>query len=276
MSRSSKRELLAPAVSRAVGDVLRSPGLALVPNASRTRESIAADPVHLPVTSPGENVEREASHAESRPWAHRDFTNVRVHTDANAAQTAQALHARAFTVGNHMVFGPGEFAPHRDSGRRLLAHELAHTRQEGSENRLARAPVTGVAMNPLPIDSYSVEMGTEGGVWAGKLAETFAIDRFDDETTARFAASDEERDAVMSSVFQRKPKGAVASQKIFPVAVPEPKSSGGSRDYSIRRGFLHRRKASGKASYASHSSERYRMRRPVPGPACQLYPTGVS
>jgi hypothetical protein len=59
-----------------------------------------------------------------------DFGNVRVHTDGGAAESAGALGALAYTVGDHIVFGAGHYAPQTTHGRRLLAHELTHTVQQ--------------------------------------------------------------------------------------------------------------------------------------------------
>ncbi len=59
-----------------------------------------------------------------------EFGDVRVHTDAQAAQAAAAVSARAYTVGNDVVFGEGRFAPETSAGRQLLAHELAHVVQQ--------------------------------------------------------------------------------------------------------------------------------------------------
>jgi hypothetical protein len=61
-----------------------------------------------------------------------DFSQVRVHTDETAAEAAQALHANAFTVGRHIVFGKGKFAPNTREGQRLLTHELTHSVQQTS------------------------------------------------------------------------------------------------------------------------------------------------
>jgi hypothetical protein len=58
------------------------------------------------------------------------FAAVRIHDDAGAAQAARALDARAYAVGNDLVFGSGEYGPGRPEGRRLLAHELAHFVQQ--------------------------------------------------------------------------------------------------------------------------------------------------
>jgi plasmid stability protein len=56
----------------------------------------------------------------------RDLSQVRLHTDTQASGAAQSLQARAFTIGQHVAFGAGEFAPQSRVGQHLLAHELAH------------------------------------------------------------------------------------------------------------------------------------------------------
>jgi len=74
-----------------------------------------------------------------------DFGDVRVHTDARAARSADAVSAHAYTVGRHMVFGPGEFDPAGTQGRRLLAHELTHA--------AANPGGLGVPTGPLRVSS---------------------------------------------------------------------------------------------------------------------------
>lgn len=59
-----------------------------------------------------------------------DLGDVRIHDGGVANETAVALNAHAFTTGKHVVFAPGKYAPGTDEGRRLLAHELAHTIQQ--------------------------------------------------------------------------------------------------------------------------------------------------
>ncbi len=70
-----------------------------------------------------------------------DFSDVRVHTDSRAAETARAVNARAFTVGREVVFGPGEYAPETTAGKRLLAHELTHVVQQGHGSNSATGGV---------------------------------------------------------------------------------------------------------------------------------------
>ena len=59
-----------------------------------------------------------------------DLSNVRVHTDAVAAKSAQSINALAYTSGNNIVFNNGQYSPNTDSGKRLLGHELTHVIQQ--------------------------------------------------------------------------------------------------------------------------------------------------
>lgn len=71
-----------------------------------------------------------------------DFTGVGVHTDARAARLSEQLGARAFTVGDQVFFGPGQFQPRTDAGKHLIAHELTHTLQQrgGARRQVWREP----------------------------------------------------------------------------------------------------------------------------------------
>jgi len=53
-----------------------------------------------------------------------------LHTGPEAAAAADSINARAFTVGNHVAFNRGEYNPASDSGKKVLAHELTHVRQQ--------------------------------------------------------------------------------------------------------------------------------------------------
>lgn len=119
---------------------------------SRVRVHPAASAQAGPlVTEPDEACEREAKRvaaeadgeAPAEAGPRRDFSRVRIHTDRLAAESAKGLHARAFTVGNQIVFGSGQYAPASMEGRRLLAHELTHVVQQsgGGPARIARAPL---------------------------------------------------------------------------------------------------------------------------------------
>jgi hypothetical protein len=76
-----------------------------------------------------------------------DFGRVRIHADPTAARSAEAVHARAYTVGDHIVFGAGEYNPTSQAGTRLIAHELTHVVQQrsGSVTSLSAAAAEGEA-----------------------------------------------------------------------------------------------------------------------------------
>jgi hypothetical protein len=79
-----------------------------------------------------------------------DFSRVQVHAGAVADQSAREVNARAYTVGQNMVFAAGRFAPGTHEGRRLLAHELTHVVQQRSVPTVQRAPEDGPAIGCKP------------------------------------------------------------------------------------------------------------------------------
>ena len=91
------------------------------------------------LASPAEPLEAEVRASMEAGFGY-DFSQVRVHRDRQAAQSARALNALAYTVGEHIVFGAGQYAPQTSAGQRLLAHELAHTVQQGGFEPPLRHP----------------------------------------------------------------------------------------------------------------------------------------
>lgn len=77
------------------------------------------------------------------PRLGHDLSGVRLHHDPAAADSARAVQARAYTVGQHVVFGRGEFQPAAAAGRQLLAHELVHTVQQGALPPVATLTIGG-------------------------------------------------------------------------------------------------------------------------------------
>jgi hypothetical protein len=61
-----------------------------------------------------------------------DFSKVKIHNDAPAHASSRSINALAYTHGEHIVFGEGQYQPHTTSGKKLLAHELTHVVQQGS------------------------------------------------------------------------------------------------------------------------------------------------
>jgi Domain of unknown function (DUF4157) len=81
-----------------------------------------------------------------------DFSQVRVHTDGRAAESARAVNALAYTVGRDVVFGMGQYVPGTSVGRRLLAHELTHVVQQDESRNAERvdSPRTPLTLQRQP------------------------------------------------------------------------------------------------------------------------------
>jgi len=86
------------------------------------------------LSSPGQALDPATSRFMENRFGH-DFSGVRVHTDNRAAESARSVNALAYTVGRDVVFGAGQYSPQSFSGRRLLAHELAHVVQQAGATK---------------------------------------------------------------------------------------------------------------------------------------------
>lgn len=105
------------------------------PSLSRPMPAASApDAVHEALTSPGQPLD-SATRAFFEPRFGHDFSQVRVHTDAKAAQSAFVTNKLAYTVGRDIVFGERQYAPGTTMGSALLAHELTHVVQQRSASR---------------------------------------------------------------------------------------------------------------------------------------------
>ncbi len=106
-----------------------------------------------------------------------DFSQVRIHHDAEAAALSRDLQAQAFTVGNDIYFNEGKYEPETASGKHLLAHELAHTLQQSGgaarkvqrfidEPQLAATPAADIMRDDNYIDNNIKSLT----YWAGEQA----------------------------------------------------------------------------------------------------------
>lgn len=136
-------------------------------------ETVIPPIVHQVVSSSGQALDPATREFMESRFGH-DFSQVRVHTDARAAESARAVSANAYTSGQNLVFGARMYEPGTERGRRLLAHELTHVVQQrpgaargiagadGPAERAAQeasqAVVSGRPVGPL------VAVGTHGEV----------------------------------------------------------------------------------------------------------------
>lgn len=98
--------------------------------ANVTGQAISTPVVDEVLRSAGQTLEPATQEFMGSRFGH-DFSHVRIHADAKAAESAKSIDAHAYTSGNHIAFDTGQYSPATDVGKWLLAHELAHTLQQG-------------------------------------------------------------------------------------------------------------------------------------------------
>jgi hypothetical protein len=129
-------------------------------NASAVDDRVALD---AGLQSSSQLLDRETQRFMESRIGH-DFSKVKIHTDAHAAESAKAMGALAYTVGDSVVFGAERYNPHSTDGCRLLAHELSHVVQQTRGGQ----PPTLDPHHPTERDADRVA----GAVAAGSKATT--------------------------------------------------------------------------------------------------------
>lgn len=215
-----------PPVTRASSNLLRrkcacggSPGpsgecaecrkkrLALQRKATKPTEPSPVPPiVHEVLRSPGQPLNPE-TRAFMEPRFGHDFGGVRVHTDTRAAESARAVNALAYTVGQDIVFATHRYGAGDPRNLQLLAHELAHTVQQG-------APTGGVGADQLEIAPADAP--------SERQAETSAAAILSDRRPALARGTDGLR------LARRGPMPAPAPVRPPPVRAPAPRAPGGT------------------------------------------------
>lgn len=193
-----------------------------------------------------------------------DFSQVRVHADANAAESARAVNALAYAVGHHVAFDTGRYSPQTEAGGRLLAHELAHIVQQrrgpaavhaqravsepgdpaereadaAADLAIRGLPVPSLVQTAAPVSLFPYQtigitlnranIATLTGVsyWVQRTG-----DRYDLTQSQRMAADPEEQSAVLAALWASNPPATVTahSERIVPVNPrPAPAVAAGS------------------------------------------------
>ncbi|GAB3023145.1 eCIS core domain-containing protein [Natronobiforma cellulositropha] len=113
-------------------------------------ETATPEVVRRVISQPGKPLEG-AVREEMEARMGDSFSDVQLHTGPEAAKAASALEARAFTTGNHVVFNRGEYDPESAEGKYLLAHELAHVRQQtGGQVSMLPQEGSSLVIDPDP------------------------------------------------------------------------------------------------------------------------------
>ncbi|HEY8794127.1 MAG TPA: DUF4157 domain-containing protein [Gemmatimonadaceae bacterium] len=106
------------------------------------------------------------------------LADIRVHTDADATRSADALGANAYTVGRDIVFGEGRFSPHTQEGRGLIAHEAAHVGQQSAGVMSGRVQAQHKDDKPAAKKTKAVTIKLNGATTADEIAEQLAQQYF--------------------------------------------------------------------------------------------------
>jgi hypothetical protein len=124
------------------------------------------------LSSPGRPLDA-GTRSFMEPRFGHDFSRVRVHTDEEAAASARSVNALAYTVNQHVVFGPEQYHPQTAPGQRLIAHELAHTLQQRNAPRGAHldpAYAEAEAHAHRAVEALDKPAGTMGSLHLGAFA----------------------------------------------------------------------------------------------------------
>jgi Domain of unknown function (DUF4157) len=119
---------------------------------------VAPPIVHDVLGSPGRPLEPGVRGEMEARFGH-DFSQVRVHTDARAADSAHAVSAAAYTVGRNVAFAEGRYRPDTADGRSLVAHELAHVVQQGGQGGPGGALPLAAAAGPAEAEAEASARG---------------------------------------------------------------------------------------------------------------------
>jgi hypothetical protein len=109
------------------------------------------------LNGPGQPIDSAALSFFERRFGY-DFSNVSVHTDCRAAESAAAIGAIAYTLGHEIVFASGRYDPTTHGGRKLLSHELAHVVQVGQHAQLANHVLRQVSPDVEPATTLSTSL----------------------------------------------------------------------------------------------------------------------
>jgi len=163
-----------------------------------------------------------ATRAALEPKFRHSFENVRVFADDRAAESADALAAQAYAVGSNIVFNAGRYEPNSSEGQRLLAHELAHTIQQGgtaghvslpSELNVSQSGETNESEAKQAADSTLSGQAMGVGLASGAM-----IARLEDENQQ--ASFPDPNQTVIPTITETAPQSNPKAPTSFPGDVP--------------------------------------------------------
>jgi len=179
------------------------PSLALQRRTASSSTTSAVPPiVHNVLATSGQSLDSGVRSFMEPRFGH-NFNQVRVHNDVQAAESAQAVNALAYTMGQDVVFGAGQYAPETMAGKRLLAHELTHVVQQQSASTIA--PQTKLAVSS-PDDATEKQ--------ADQVARVATAPE-EHKSTLKLSIPETSQHVLASPTLQRQPKPATAPENSY-------------------------------------------------------------
>jgi len=195
------------------------------------RTTAAPPIVHESLRTSGRPLD-DAARAFFEPRLGADLSEVRLHTDDQAAQGALDIHAKAFTHGQDIYFGHGFYQPGTQAGDKLLAHELTHTLQQENGASVQSTELVSHRDDPAEREAQSI---ADNFVRAGET---------DERTEARPSAG--------PPAIQQQATSAIQRDDDSPAGHPV-KAGFGNRPHAVETpGFGNQPPAGGKAGFGTH------------------------
>ncbi len=172
----------------------------------KTSEDDEASPVKDLMGRGGGNALDESTRDFMEARLGADFSDVRVHTGAEATQAARSVQAHAYTVGSDIVFQDGQYDPSSGDGRKMLAHELTHVVQQ-RQGPVDGTPAAGGISISDPSDRFerAAEATAERVMSSGPAAGGAGLQR--DE------APEVEEEELQASSIQREESGELEEEE---------------------------------------------------------------
>lgn len=183
----------------------------------RPRQSNLAPPiVHEVIRSSGRSLDA-ATREFMEPRFGHDFSGVRVHTDAKAVESAVAVNAQAYTVGQHLVFGRDQYQPQTQQGSLLLAHELTHVLQQGSASLPAVRLDVGEpdSLHERQADAVAATIDTERSFPSLESLSAPDLQRQAEPDAATEETAENESVALTQPIVSQAPRSAISIEEFI-------------------------------------------------------------
>jgi hypothetical protein len=168
-----------------------------------------------------------AVRAFMEPRFGHDFSKIRVHADKSSNDVASVLEARAFTLGQHIYFGAGAYQPDSPASQAVLAHELAHSVQQGDQagpapDRLTSLPISQ-AGEPLEREAEAAAQAITSGEAMAEISHRspYSIQRLSLNPYKLFAPSLTPREQIDAALKSKKPSDVKAIEDFSPATLEE-------------------------------------------------------